>query len=295
MLEDVLQGLAIQAGEIVVDGTLGGGGHSAAMLEAVGPTGRVIGLDRDQDAVTRGAQRFADRANFTALQGNYCDLDEVLETLNIPTVNAILLDLGLSSDQLASGDRGFSFDAEGELDLRFDRSQGEPAWRLVERLPEKELADLIFRYGEERFSRRIARQVVAVRRREPIRTARQMAELVRRCVRRTPGLRIHPATRTFQALRIAVNEELESLQRALERYPHVLAVGGRLAVISFHSLEDRLVKHAFRESSDYEILTKKPIRPNDLEIERNPRSRSARLRIARRAAPVVRGAKEDHG
>src|SRR5690606_12425376 len=132
-----------------------------------------------------------------------------------------LLDLGLSSDQLAAGDRGFSFEAEGELDLRFDMSQGEPAWRLVERLPEKDLANLIFRYGEERFSRRIARQVVAVRRRDPIRTARQMADLVRRCIPRTRGSRIHPATRTFQALRIAVNEELESLQRALESYPHV--------------------------------------------------------------------------
>jgi 16S rRNA (cytosine1402-N4)-methyltransferase len=283
LLEEVLSGLEVTAGMTVVDGTLGGGGHTAALLEAVGPSGKVIGLDRDEKAVERGRLRFANLANFLAIQGNYCDLPELIADVSIPQVDAILLDLGLSSDQLAEDDRGFSFESEGELDLRFDVTQGDPAWRLIARLPEKELADLIYRWGEERYSRRIARRIVAVRRSAPIRTARELGELVRRCVPRSPRSRIHPATRTFQALRIAVNRELEALQLALERFPAILPPGGRLAVISFHSLEDRLVKCAFRESSDYEILTKKPIRPKEGEIERNPRSRSARLRIARRA------------
>jgi 16S rRNA (cytosine1402-N4)-methyltransferase len=282
---EVMEGLELQPGQTVVDGTLGGGGHTSLFLEAVGPTGLVISLDRDHGAIARAQTRFADVAHFRAIQSNFCDLADVLEELEVPRVDAILLDLGLSSDQLAATDRGFSFDSDGELDLRFDQQQGEPAWQLLRYLPEKELADVIYQFGEERYSRRIARQLVAVRRKSPIRTARELADLVRRCVPRSPGLKIHPATRTFQALRIAVNRELESLERALERFPQVLAPGGRLAVISFHSLEDRRVKQAFRSSSDYEILTKKPIRPNEAEIRRNPRSRSARLRLARRTTP----------
>ena len=286
LANEVMAGLEIQPGQTVVDGTLGGGGHTSLFLEAVGPTGRVISLDRDHGAVARAKIRFAGVAHFTAIQGNFCDLADVLQELEIAHVEAILLDLGLSSDQLAATDRGFSFDSDGELDLRFDQEEGEPAWQLLRHVPEKTLADLIYQYGEERYSRRIARYLVAARRKTPIRTARELADLVRRCVPRSPGLKIHPATRTFQALRIAVNRELESLEWALERFPQVLAPGGRLAVISFHSLEDRRVKQAFRSISDYEILTKKPIRPNEAEIRRNPRSRSARLRLARRMTQI---------
>jgi 16S rRNA (cytosine1402-N4)-methyltransferase len=282
LLEEVLAGLAIQPGMTVADGTLGGGGHTAALLEAVGPQGRLFAVDRDIEAVERARRRFADQSHCLPLHGNYCDLPQLLGEQGILQLDAILLDLGLSSDQLASGERGFSFDADGELDLRFDVTQGDPAWRLLARLPEKELADLIYQFGEERFSRRIARQIVAARRTAPIQTARQLRELLERCVPRAPRMRIHPATRTFQALRIAVNDELGSLRLALDQFPRILVPGGRLAVISFHSLEDRLVKYAFRDSSDYEILTKKPIRPKEAEIQRNPRSRSARLRIARR-------------
>jgi 16S rRNA (cytosine1402-N4)-methyltransferase len=188
----------------------------------------------------------------------------------------------MSSDQLADERRGFSFQASGELDLRFDRSRGEPAWRLLESLREEQIADLIYRYGEERFSRRIARRIVAARKHGSLRTSSALAELVRRCMPRRRGQRIDPATRTFQALRIAVNDELGSLQAALRDVPDCLRPGGRFAVISFHSLEDRLVKQAFRDDPRLERITKKPIRPGEEETDRNPRSRSARLRIARR-------------
>jgi 16S rRNA (cytosine1402-N4)-methyltransferase len=219
-------------------------------------------------------------------QADFCELPQVLSELELAAVDGVLLDLGLSSDQLADPERGFSFDATGPLDLRYDTSQGQPAWHLLQHLREEALADLIFAFGEERFSRRIARRIVANRRDRPIRTADQLARLIRSCVPRSRGHGIDPATRTFQALRIAVNDELRSLQLALERIPSCLRPGGRLAVISFHSLEDRPVKEAFRQSTIWDVLTRKPIRPGDREVACNPRSRSARLRVAaKRGAP----------
>jgi 16S rRNA (cytosine1402-N4)-methyltransferase len=198
-------------------------------------------------------------------------------------VDGVVLDLGMSSDQLADVERGFSFSSPGPLDLRFDPSRGEPAWRLVNRLSAGHLADLIFQYGEERHSRRIAQTIVEERRLNPIRTSAALAELVRRCVPSPRhGPRIDPATRTFQALRIAVNEELKSLEIALRRIPERLARGGRMAVISFHSLEDRRVKEAFRDDPRWEVLTKKPLLPQPREIDENPRSRSAKLRVAQK-------------
>jgi 16S rRNA (cytosine1402-N4)-methyltransferase len=195
-------------------------------------------------------------------------------------VDGVVLDLGLSSDQLADRERGFSFDSAGTLDLRFDTSEGEPAWKLLERLSERELADLIYRYGEERFSRRIARRIVERRADGPVRTAEQLARLVRGCVPRSRGHAIDAATRTFQALRIAVNDELDSLERLLACLPTCVTPGGRVAVISFHSLEDRLVKTAFRDNPRYQALTRKPRTPSAEEVARNPRSRSAKLRAA---------------
>lgn len=282
LAQETLQWLELQPGYIVVDGTAGGGGHTALMLEKVAPSGRVIALDRDPAAVERLRQRFAG-CPVTVVHANYCQTHQVLSQLGIQTVDAILLDLGVSSDQLADPTRGFSFQSEGPLDLRFDPTTGQPAWRWLEKVSEKELADTIYRYGEERYSRRIARAIVQQRCIRPIRTARELAELVRRCVPRSAGLKIDPATRTFQALRIAVNRELESLDVALRKFPDCLRVGGRLAVISFHSLEDRLVKNAFRQDLRYVALTRKPIRPNQAELARNPRCRSARLRVAARA------------
>jgi 16S rRNA (cytosine1402-N4)-methyltransferase len=216
-------------------------------------------------------------------QANFRDIPEVLDAVGVGQVDAVLLDVGMSSDQLADRDRGFSFDSEGLLDLRFDPTEGEPAWRLVNRLRVETLADLIYELGEERFSRRIARRIVDAREASPIRSAREFARIVASAVpRQKPPSRIHPATRTFQALRIAVNEELKSLRIALERIPTRLAPGGRLAVISFHSLEDRLVKEAFRSRQTWECLTRSPVVATEEEIGRNPRSRSAKLRVASR-------------
>lgn len=280
MLDEVVQWLAPRPGQVLVDGTLGGGGHTRALADLVGTEGRVIALDRDPK-VLAAAERSLEGLPVTLVHSNFCDLPEVLEQLEVPAVDGVLLDLGLSSDQLADQERGFSFDAGGPLDLRFNPLEGEPAHRLVNRLSAEHLADLIFRYGEERHSRRIARAIVARRKTNPIHTSAELAELVRRSVPRSPhGERIDPATRTFQALRIAVNEELKSLETALRRIPDCVREGGRVAIISFHSLEDRRVKEAFRDDERYTVLTRKPVRPTPRELIKNPRSRSAKLRAA---------------
>jgi 16S rRNA (cytosine1402-N4)-methyltransferase len=282
LAEEVITWLRPTAGQTIVDGTLGGGGHARLLAQAVGPTGSIVALDRDPMSVERAASELRDLP-VRALQANYSDLPEILDQLAIDAVDAILLDLGLSSDQLADTDRGFSFQSSGALDLRFDPSRGEPAWKLIERLSAEHLADLIYRYGEERFSRKIARRIVETRRAAPIRTAADLAELVRRTVPRSHAERIDPATRTFQALRIAVNDELKWLEVALRRLPECLRPGARLAVISFHSLEDRLVKEAFRNDERLRVLTRRPVRPTEKENADNPRSRSAKLRVAERA------------
>jgi 16S rRNA (cytosine1402-N4)-methyltransferase len=277
---EVMSLLDIGPGMRVVDGTLGGGGHTRLFAEAVGPDGLVIAIDRDPAAIDRGARELAGLPVRFA-QANYRDLPEVLDAVSLDRVDRVLLDVGLSSDQLADSGRGFSFDSDGPLDLRFDPTEGEPAWRLVNRMRPETLADLIHEFGEERFSRRIARRIATAREKEPIRSAREFARIVTSAIpRQYPPPRIHPATRTFQALRIAVNEELKSLRIALERIPTRLAPGGRLAVISFHSLEDRLAKEAFRNRQVWEPLTRGPIEAGETELARNPRSRSAKLRVA---------------
>ena len=282
MLDDIVRRLDPRDGMVVVDGTLGGGGHTRALAERVGPDGTVIALDLDPAAIERAERSLAGMPVKLA-QANYCDLPEVLDELKITAVDGILLDLGLSSDQLADASRGFSFAMEGPLDLRFDPTSGEPAWRLLNRLSAEKLADLIYAYGEERHSRRIARAIVARRREKRIETAAELAEVVRRCVPRSrDARRIDPATRTFQALRIAVNDELKSLEIALRRLPDCLKPKARLAIISFHSLEDRRVKNAFRDDERLEPLTSKPVRADEQETIRNPRARSAKLRVAER-------------
>jgi 16S rRNA (cytosine1402-N4)-methyltransferase len=278
---EVMGLLDVQPGMRVVDGTLGGGGHARLLAEAVGPAGLVVAIDRDPAAIERAARELAGLPVRFA-QANFRDLPEVLDAVGLEAVDRVLLDVGLSSDQLADEARGFSFDSDGPLDLRFDPTEGEPAWRLVNRMRPETLADIIFEFGEERYSRRIARRIAAVRGKEPIRSAREFARLVASAIpRQHPPARIHPATRTFQALRIAVNEELKSLRIALERIPTRLAPDGRLAVIAFHSLEDRLVKEAFRSRQRWEPLTRGPVEATAGEVAGNPRSRSAKLRVAR--------------
>ena len=298
MPNEVLQMLAPKAGGIYVDGTLGAGGHSALIGESILvdeanyincsnpelPTpGFVVSFDRDADAVLLAKNRFAG-TNVRPYHANYRDVAIALDQLNIENVDGMLLDLGLSSDQLADDTRGFSFDATGELDLRFDTSEGRPMWQWLEFLSEERIADLIYRYGEERCSRRIARAIVERRKFDkPIRTADELAQLVRRCVPHKPGkTRIDSATRTFQGMRIFVNDELGALEEFLKTAPKRLKPGGRLAIISFHSLEDRIVKTAFRDDPLLEVVTRKPIEPSETEIADNPRSRSAKLRVAQR-------------
>ena len=280
MPAEVVHWLALRRGSTVVDCTLGGGGHTRLLAEQVGPEGLVIGIDRDPVAVERVAETLRGLP-IKVVASNYSDLPEILKQLEIEAVDGILLDLGLSSDQLADPERGFSFDSDGPLDLRFNTEAGKPAWKLIERLGAEDLADMIYAFGEERFSRRIARKIVEQRHDNPIRTSRDLARLVRSCVPRAKGRApIDPATRTFQALRIAVNEELKWLDVSLARLPGCLKVGGRLVAISFHSLEDRPVKTTFVQDQRLRVLTPKPIRPSDEEVQRNPRSRSAKLRAA---------------
>jgi 16S rRNA (cytosine1402-N4)-methyltransferase len=280
LMEEVLAQLDPQPGQVLLDGTLGGGGHARRLAERVVPGGRVYGLDRDRRAVEAAQKAHADVA-LTPLWANYRDVKLVLDDIGLERFDGALIDIGLSSDQLADASRGFSFTADGPLDLRFDVSEGVPASELIRKLEEQPLADLIYKYGEERFSRRIARAIVERRREKPITTAGELAELVKRCIPRTPDAqRIHPATRTFQALRIAVNDELGALENFLRDAPECVRVGGRVAVITFHSLEDRIVKDAFRDDARWTPLTKKPITAGEAELARNPRARSAKLRTA---------------
>jgi 16S rRNA (cytosine1402-N4)-methyltransferase len=214
------------------------------------------------------------------VRAGFDELRAVLDRVGVPAVDGVLADLGFSSDQLETPQRGLSFQRPGPLDMRLDPQSGEPAAVLLQRLSERELADLFWTYGQERFSRRIARRIVEARRRGPLETTDQLAELVRRCVPRSRGHTIDPATRVFQALRIAVNDELGALERLLAALPHCLRPGGRAVIISFHSLEDRRVKQAFRDRQQWEVLTRKPVQATEEEIRRNPRARSAKLRAA---------------
>ena len=285
MTAEVLQHLRPERGGVFIDFTLGLGGHARALLEA-GAT-RLIGFDRDGDALARARDTLSAWRDRTDLvHSDYRALDAVLDARNIARVDGALADLGVSSMQFDAPGRGFSFQRDEPLDMRMDQSTGETAADLVARSSERELADAIFQYGEERFSRRIARALVDARREMPIATTGRLASIVRRAIPRKGFARIDPATRTFQALRIWVNRELEGLDRFLEAAVRRLRAGARLVVITFHSLEDRIVKHTLRAlasgDAGVRVLTKKPIVPSDEEITRNPRARSAKLRAAER-------------
>jgi 16S rRNA (cytosine1402-N4)-methyltransferase len=288
MAAEVLQHLRPEQGGLFVDCTVGLGGHSRALLEA-GAT-RVIGLDRDLDALARAGETLAPWGDRVELvHADYRAVAEVLDSRRIATVDGALADLGVSSMQFDTPGRGFSFQRDEPLDMRMDRSQGETAADFVARATETELADTIFHYGEERFSRRIARALVETRREAPVSSTAQLATIVRRSIPRRGYMRIDPATRTFQALRIWVNRELEGLDRFLEAAASRLRAGARLAVITFHSLEDRIVKHTLRalehrDAALVKVLTKKPLIPTEDEVQRNPRARSAKLRVAERMA-----------
>ena len=285
---EAMQFLSPERGGTFLDCTVGLGGHAKAMLEA-GAT-RVIGIDRDPDALAGARAALSPWAGkMDLVHSDYRAIDGVLDELNVTLVDGALADLGVSSMQFDEPGRGFSFQRDEPLDMRMDRSSGETAAELLARTAERDLADTIYAFGEERFSRRIARAIVEARREAPIATTMRLATIVRRAIPRRGYQRIDPATRTFQALRIWVNRELDGLDTFLGAMAKRLRVGARLVVITFHSLEDRIVKHTLRaleKSADaaLKVLTKKPIVPGDDEIARNPRARSAKLRAAERLA-----------
>ena len=268
---------------VIIDGTYGGGGHSRRLLEGLKPEqGLIIGLDRDP-AVSERVESAQHDPRISVFLGSYEQSAKAMEASGVDSVDAIVLDLGLSSDQLADRERGFSFTQDGPLDLRFDPETGSPAHEWLMRKSEEQIADAIYQYGEERFSRRIARAITQKQReRKSVKTVNELVEICRRCVPRSKNHDIHPATRTFQALRIAVNDELGILERTLVAAPEWLRPGGRIVIISFHSLEDRIVKNAFRDDDRWNALTKKPLRPTVHEVQSNPRSRSAKMRVAER-------------
>jgi 16S rRNA (cytosine1402-N4)-methyltransferase len=287
MPAEVLSFLQPDRGGLFVDCTVGLGGHARALLEA--GASRLLGLDRDRDALAIAHTTLAPWSDRVELvHADYRAIDDVLAARQIGQVDGVLADLGVSSLQFDAEGRGFSFQRDEPLDMRMDRSAGETAADLVARSTERDLADAIFQYGEERFSRRIARALVQERSETPIVTTGRLAAIVRRAVPRRGYARIDPATRTFQALRIWVNHELDGLDRFIETAVERLCVGARLAVISFHSLEDRIVKHTLRaldqRGGRIQVLTKKPVVPGDDEVQRNARSRSAKLRAAEKVA-----------
>ena len=280
LLHEVLTALAPKAGDIFLDGTLGRAGHSIAISRHLGATGRIIGVDRDPQALRESEVLLREvDTPFSLIHSSFSGcFSRLPDTLRF---DAALLDLGVSSPQLDNPDRGFSFMRDGPLDMRMDPTQGQSAADVIARLPEQELADVIFRYGEERFSRQIAKRIVETRRNAPITTTSMLADVVRSVIRGYSP--IDKATRTFQALRIYVNDEVGELERFLDRIGAYMKPGARLAIISFHSLEDRVVKLRFREWQDAgiaQVMTRKPIVAGEVSVAENPRARSAKLRLA---------------
>ncbi|MBI5682558.1 MAG: 16S rRNA (cytosine(1402)-N(4))-methyltransferase RsmH [Deltaproteobacteria bacterium] len=299
---EVVRFLNCSPGNTYVDGTLGGGGHTLNILNAIKPDGKVIGIDWDEDAVLAAEKRLIeDISRVTIIRGNFADIKSILEEHHVIEVNGILLDLGVSSYHFEKPERGFSFRHEGYLDMRMDRTKGTSACDLVNGLSEQDLGDVIYQYGEERWARRIAKKIVEKRRVCKITTTKELADIVYSAIPvRYHPTSIHPATKTFQAIRIKVNNELENLKRAIDEGVSLLAHEGRFVVISYHSLEDRIVKERFRSLEKVcicppdlpmcicervplvKVITKKPVIPSETEIKNNPRARSAKMRAAER-------------
>jgi 16S rRNA (cytosine1402-N4)-methyltransferase len=302
MLNETIELLDVKPGGRYIDATFGGGGHSRAILDRSAPAGQLLALDADPAAVERGRSLVRESsARLTVVHANFAVVLDVAREHGFEQINGILFDLGLSSFQFDEHERGFSLHADVRLDMRLDpTSEGPTAWEIVNEWPQDQIANVIYRYGEERRSRRIARAIVDRRDQDPIETNAELAGIVESALGGQRGARIHPATKTFQAIRIAVNQELDSLGTALKSALDLLAPGGRVAVIAFHSLEDRIVKQFFQQEardcicppdlpvcncdhkSTLRLVTRRPVIPTDEEQRANPRSRSARLRVAER-------------
>src|SRR5665648_65724 len=299
LTKEILNYLNLKKGGVYIDCTLGGGGHSKTLLEKIYPYGLLIGIDQDIEAIETAKEELKSyRDKVKIIKGNFKNLEEILSDIKIKTVSGIIFDLGVSFHQLKEKDRGFSFKEDSHLDMRMDLNQEFNADILINSYSEKDLAEIFEKYGEERFSKRIARLIVIERKKENINTTKQLSDLVIRSLPRTKKRhtwRIHPATRIFQAIRIEVNQELKALEKGLNQAIRVLENKGRVCVISYHSLEDRIVKHQFKEveregkdKGNYglKIITKKPIIPSLEEVEDNPKARSAKLRVAEKIISV---------
>lgn len=287
MLNEVLNYLNLGPAKTIVDATIGTAGHSEKILQRICPSGRLIGIDRDEQAINTAKERLGNYGSCAEfVYGNFIDIDKILKRLNIKKVDGILFDLGISSVQLDDPERGFSFQYEGPLDMRMDKNSYISAYDLVNNLNEEELSQLLWSFGQERWHNRIAHFLVKERQKHPVSTTSELSDIVVRAIPyRYRYYRIHPATRTFQAVRIAVNRELETLQTAITKAVELLDKHARICVISFHSLEDRIIKLSFREFAAkklVKIITPKPLLPAESEIDENPSSRSAKLRVAER-------------
>ena len=299
LTQEILNYLNLKKGGVYIDCTLGGGGHSEAILENIYPHGFLIGIDQDIEAIETAKEELKSYIDKIKLvKGNFKNLEKILSELKIETVSGIIFDLGVSFHQLKEKERGFSFKEDSHLDMRMDLNQEFKADILINSYSEKDLTEIFEKYGEERFSKRIAHLITTERKKKTITTTKQLADLVIRSLPRTKKRhtwRIHPATRVFQAIRIEVNQELKALEKGLNQAIRVLEDKGRICVISYHSLEDRIVKHLFKESEregreqknyGLKIVTKKPIRPSSEEVRDNPKARSAKLRVAEKTISV---------
>ena len=299
LLKETIDGLNIKPDGIYVDGTLGGGGHSLEIAKRLSKNGHLYGIDRDTDAIEAAGERLREYSDrFTAIHSNFYNAAEVLKNIGVQKIDGFILDLGVSSHQLDEADRGFSYMQDAPLDMRMDRGAPYTAWNVVNEKSEKELNDIIFKYGEEKWAKRIAQFIVAEREKKPIDTTYELVEVIKKAVPK--GARRdgpHPAKRTYQAIRIEVNGELAILDKTVDDMTEMLSEGGRMCIITFHSLEDRIIKNAMKRHEnpctcppevpvcvcgkvpDEKVITRKPILPSDEELEVNPRSRSAKLRI----------------
>jgi 16S rRNA (cytosine1402-N4)-methyltransferase len=294
MLKEVINYLNLGPGKVIVDATIGTGGHSKAIIEQITPGGKLIGIDRDQESLAVAKERLSDYSgNCEFVYGNFADLDSILKNLNIKKINGILFDLGISSYQLQNPSRGFSFQYEGPLDMRFDRNSYISAYDLVNNLNEEEISNLLWTFGEEKWHNRIAHFLVEEREKQAITSTQQLSDIVVKAIPpkyRYRHYRIHPATRTFLGLRIAVNRELETIETGISKAIDFLDRSARICVISFQSLEDRVVKLAFRKFAslrEIKIITPKPLIPQDAEISQNPSSRSSKLRVAEKISEAI--------